>query len=288
MSHRGEMKFSYGFRVRLGSHKQGGVVAEDFVHAAGRRLYKTENKGPSLSFPVLAPASVEETVLLETLKTALLTYRLSPAAIRAEPAIGRDVPLNRNGSNAGDILKRLEKDKESLVWIVKHVAAITPGIVDIKPGTAVGRRIVQFLQSTGTKKNRFEIGGMSDGTLRSLAILLALRQKPTPALVCIDEIEDSVHPSALAVLLDAVQASTERCQVLLTSHSPEALSHPAVTAGRVRVVEWNEGKSEIFRLNKGAEEIARPPGSVGELLRTNALFTEEVPERVEGDFFEGG
>ena len=129
---------------------------------------------------------------------------------------------------------------------------------------------------------------MSDGTLRSLAILLALRQKPTPALVCIDEIEDSVHPSALAVLLDAVQASTERCQVLLTSHSPEALSHPAVTASRVRVVDWSAGRSEIFRLSKGAAEAALPPRSVGTMLRSNALFTDEAPERVEGDFFGGG
>jgi predicted ATPase len=128
---------------------------------------------------------------------------------------------------------------------------------------------------------------MSDGTLRSLGILVALRQQPHPAIVCIDEIEDSVHPAAISVLLDAALASTDRCQVLLTSHSPEALSHPAIHAQHVRVIEWRNGKSDIFRLSRGAELMSRPPQSVGKLLRTNALFTEESPEQAADDFFGG-
>jgi predicted ATPase len=292
-----EHEFLYGFTLAIGSGVKGFSVVQEYGETRSFSGFKSGYRtGPryggkpkaSLGLPLVGEFDPENRLLLNALRASWLTYKLSPAAIRAEPAIGREIPLDRDGRNVGDVLKRIEKDGDSLTWIVSHLAAITPGIVGIKPGTAAGRRIVQFLQSTGTKKNRFEIGDMSDGTLRSLALLLALRQKPTPALVCIDEIEDSVHPSALAVLLDAVAASTERCQVLLTSHSPEALAHEAVTAPRVRVVDWNAGRSEIFRLSKGAEEIARPPGSVGELLRTNALFTEEEPERVEGDFFEGG
>lgn len=82
-------------------------------------------------------------------------------------------------------------------------------------------------------------------------------------------------------------APPERCQVLLASHSPEALSHPAVTAERVRVVQRQAGKSEIFRVSPDAARLSRPPRSVGKLLRSGALFTAEAPERIEGDFFEG-
>jgi predicted ATPase len=225
----------------------------------------------------------------DALRTSLRAYRLSPAVIRGEPPIGTASVLLRDGSNLGDVLKHVEKNKDDLAWIVNHLGAITPGLVGLKSGTAAGRRIVRFFQTgAGKSKIRFDIGDMSDGTLRCLAILLALRQRPAPAIVCIDEIEDSVHPAALGVLLDAVAASTERCQVLLTSHSPEALGHPAVTAGRVRVVEWRDGKSEVFRLSPGAEQMSRPPRSVGKLLRSNALFTADAPDRVEGDFFEEG
>jgi predicted ATP-dependent endonuclease of OLD family len=126
---------------------------------------------------------------------------------------------------------------------------------------------------------------MSDGTLRGLAILLALRQDPAPALTCIEEIEDSVHPAALGVLLDAIAASTERGQVLITSHSPEALSHPAVTPERIRIIEWRNGRSHIFLPSPGSHEMSKPPRSVGTLLRTNALFPAKTPERIEGDIF---
>lgn len=196
--------------------------------------------------------------------------------------------LSRSGSNAGDVLHHLERGKGDIDWINRHLGAITPGIVRVRADTAAGRRLIRFHQRYNKSKTAgvvFDVGDMSDGTLRCLAILLALRQKPAPALVCIEEIEDSVHPAALGVLLDAIEASTSRCQVLLTSHSPEALSHPSVTPDRVRVVEWREGTSQIFPLSPGAREMSLPPRSVGKLLRTNALFTAEGSERVEGDFF---
>jgi predicted ATPase len=242
----------------------------------------------ALALPFAAEHDVLYRALLEALKTSIRAYNLSSAAIRAEPPISGASILSRSGSNAGDVLHHLERNKADAAWINRHLAAITPGIVRVRAETAAGRRLIRFHQRYNKSKTAgvvFDVGDMSDGTLRCLAILLALRQKPSPALVCIEEVEDSVHPAALGVLLDAIAASTSRCQVLLTSHSPEALSHPAVTPERVRIVEWSEGRSQLFRLSPGAEEMSRPPRSVGKLLRTNALFTAKDSERVEGDFF---
>jgi predicted ATPase len=225
--------------------------------------------------------------LLEALRTGIRTYNLSSAAIRAEPPVSRASTLTRNGDNAGDVLHHLQRHKKDLDWLIRHLSAITPAISGIKASTAAGRRLIQFIQRRSkSSTSRFNIGDMSDGTLRCLAILLALRQKPTPALTCIEEIEDSVHPAALGVLLDALSASTERGQVLITSHSPEALSHPAVTPERVRIIEWRNGRSQIFRPSPGAHEMSKPPRSVGTLLRTNALFPAKTPELIEGDIFE--
>jgi predicted ATPase len=240
----------------------------------------------ALSLPFMAEHDALHRALLEALKTSVRSYSLSPAAIRTEPPISGASILSRDGSNAGDVLHHLERNREDATWIQKHLAAITPGIARIRSDTAAGRRLIRFHQRYSKSAGIvFDVRDMSDGTLRCLATLLALRQQPTPALVCIEEIEDSVHPAALGVLLDAIAASTRRCQVLLTSHSPEALSHPAVTPERVRIIEWDEGRSQIFRLSPGAEEMSRPPRSVGTLLRTNALFTSKSSEHVEGDFF---
>ncbi|QRK10518.1 AAA family ATPase [Archangium violaceum] len=266
-------------RAGRGDWRFGGVVMPHGVRATSR---------DALALPFAAEHAALWRALLDALKTSVRAYSLSPSAIRAEPPVSGASILNRSGGNAGDVLHHLERNKADAAWINKHLAAITPGIVRVRSETAAGRRLIRFHQRYNKSKTAgvvFDVGDMSDGTLRCLAILLALRQKPTPALVCIEEVEDSVHPAALGVLLDAIAASTSRCQVLLTSHSPEALSHPSVTPEQVRVVEWREGSSQLFKLSPGAEEMSRPPRSVGRLLRTNALFTAKDSERVEGDFF---
>lgn len=303
---------TYGFTMRPKRGGLGFMVTKEVAHsehqdflrlgqARMRRPFGSSSQGgagPSwrgfpfssdaLGLPFVAETDVLWRALLDALKTSVRAYSLSPAALRAEPPVSGASILSRNGSNAGDVLHHLERNKEDAAWLNRHLAAIVPGLVRVRSQTAAGRRLIRFHQRHNKSKTAgvvFDVGDMSDGTLRCLAILLALRQKPTPALVCLEEIEDSVHPAALGVLLDAIAASTSRCQVLLTSHSPEALSHPAVTPERVRVVEWREGRSELFKLSPGAEEMSRPPRSVGRLLRTNALFTASDSERVEGDFF---
>jgi predicted ATPase len=145
--------------------------------------------------------------------------------------------------------------------------------------------VLRFVQKFKDEKLNFDARQVSQGTLRSLGVLLALKQKPVPSVVLVDEIENSVHPSALAVLLDAALASCEDTRVVLTSHSPEVLSHPAVTGERVRVVEWRDGASKIFHLNPEIQASVNEIDTVGWLLRTNALWPGPRPDTFEGDLF---
>jgi predicted ATPase len=302
----GDATALYGFRLGPSRGQGGFRIKQEFAQVGAHRQVRVEARGRvkagqiglrlapspvmpsqnSLALPFLSGGNPLMRALMDALKVSVRAYRLSPEAIRAEPPIGRASILSSNGNNVGDVLHRIEWNKPARTWIIKHLAAIAPGIVDIKSGAAAGRRLVQFFQrGKDSTRIRFDIGNMSDGTLRCLAMLLALRQEPMPTLVCIEEIEDSVHPAALGVLLDAIAASADRCQILLTSHSPEALSHSAVTPERVRVVEWRAGRSQLFRLSPGAEEKSRPPHSVGKLLRANALFTADTSEQVEEQLF---
>src|SRR6187402_3121238 len=114
---------------------------------------------------------------------------------------------------------------------------------------------------------------MSDGTLRALGILLACRQQPSPSLVLIDEIEDSMHVGAVDVILDALDATIQdRCQVAITSHSTEVLSHSLVTPERTRLIVWRNGRSGVFELDAGSKASAVPPDTVGSILRINGLY----------------
>ena len=67
--------------------------------------------------------------------------------------------------------------------------------------------------------------GMSDGTLRFLAILTALLTRPNGSLLVIEEVDNGLHPSRAQLLLDMLKAvGTERgVDVLVTTHNPALL-----------------------------------------------------------------
>jgi len=209
-------------------------------------------------------------------------HQYIPREIQIEPNIGGEERLNRSGSNAGDVLKRLRPEDHS--WISERLGVAVPGIRGVRATARAGRRVIVFQQEAeGDGVNEFDASMMSDGTVRSLGILLALRQTPRPSLVLLDEIEDSLHPFAQAVLLDAIEEMAEEFPIVVSTHNPEVLSHPSVRGERVRVIDWSGGTSRVHNLSKRVIEELQPPVSVGELLRSNALWTEREPEMTESD-----
>jgi hypothetical protein len=283
-----------GFAVRQEILKRPGRRA-GFVRK-GRYLVTERRNGvkvtvdpETLALPLLAGYTQLWANALEALR-GLRTYVLWPDSIRREAEITEERWLNRDGSNAPNVvgdLQRTGRGRASLEWIAQHLAAIAPGILQVEAATARQRRYVRLLQHMEEGHQEwFEGSQVSEGTLRALGVLLGLRQVSRPSLVAFDEIEDSIHPAALAVLLDAIEASLDRCNVVITSHSPEALTHRAATGERVRVLQWEDGTSRIYKLNDDTIASLDPPLSVGELLRTNALWPSERPCTVRAGFFE--
>lgn len=164
-----------------------------------------------------------------------------------------------------------------------------PGLREIKAKARVGRRVIVFEQDgEAGETNSFHASSMSDGSVRSLGILLALRQTPRPSIVLIDEIEDSLHPFAHGVLLDAIDSASEGFPIVFSTHNPEILSHPTTIGDRIRIVQWNKGTGHIYPLRGEVLVKLRPPMTVGRLLRSIALWTEDEPATTdaEADFFE--
>lgn len=67
--------------------------------------------------------------------------------------------------------------------------------------------------------------GMSDGTLRFLAILTALLMRPKGSLLVIEEVDNGLHPSRSRLLLDMLQkvGGQRGVDVLVTTHNPALL-----------------------------------------------------------------
>jgi len=88
---------------------------------------------------------------------------------------------------------------------------------------------------------------------------------------------DSLHPFAHSVLLDAIDSASKGFPIVVSTHNPEILSHPTAIGDRIRIVQWNEGTSHIYPLSGEILAKLRPPMTVGRLLRSNAIWTEDEP-----------
>lgn len=295
------MPMVYGFRLGPVRKATSYVVKQEycrgpeglpwFERSGEKFLSNRHDVGPALdSSSLLLPRLVGSNLAWSYAQIALRrisVHQFSPNVLRAEPEIGSQERLARDGGNSGDVLKNLKPADRA--WIVEHLTRITPGIRGIEATARAGRRVIVFHQDgPGGSKQSHDASMMSDGTLRSLGILLALRQTPRPSVVLLDEIEDSLHPRAREVLLDAVQESSKEFPVVVSTHDPEILSHPTATPDRIRIVQWDKGSSAIYRLSKEVRGGLKPPQTVGRLLRSNALWTEESPETTGGaaDFFQ--
>ena len=121
---------------------------------------------------------------------------------------------------------------------------------------------------------------MSDGTLRSLAVLVALFQPPasdgrTVHLVGIEEPESALHPGAAAVLRSALFEASRYTQVIVTSHSPDLLDDKPISAESIISVTSDKGETILGPVDEGSRSsICDHLFTAGELLRLNQIGTD--------------
>jgi predicted ATPase len=69
---------------------------------------------------------------------------------------------------------------------------------------------------------------LSDGTIRFVALLAALLAPSPPPLLCIEEPELGLHPDAVSLIADLLIETSDRTQIIVTTHSDTLVS--ALTA----------------------------------------------------------
>lgn len=138
--------------------------------------------------------------------------------------------------------------------------------------------------------------GMSDGTLRFLAILTALLTRPKDSLLVIEEVDNGLHPSRARLLLDMLKAvGTERgVDVLVTTHNP-ALLDAMGTEMVPFITVANRDPSTGFSVLTLLEDIAQLPkllaqGPIGRLssqgLIEKSISTAQIASAQEELHFE--
>lgn len=112
---------------------------------------------------------------------------------------------------------------------------------------------------------------LSDGTLRFLYLLAILANPSPPPLIAIDEPEMGLHPSMLPIVAEYARDASLRCQVILTTHSPELLDSFGDVPPTTTVVEWHEGETKLRVISGDELHYWLKQYKLGELFRSKEL-----------------
>ena len=207
------------------------------------------------------------------------TYRINPLTLRFGHEQYGDMELHEDGSNAARVLWRMKKESsEDWEEICELLSSAVPGFDSVQAKKRNGELVLEFLLNLREGRARFDAFDMSDGTLRTLGILVAAYQHPAPSLMVIEEPEASIHPGALGVILDVLHDARRSSQIVVTTHSPDILDAKWIKDHHLRLVSWNEGVTRVDGMAPSVKSaMAEQLFGAGELLRSNALVRAERP-----------
>lgn len=201
-------------------------------------------------------------------------YSIYPNTLRLPQEPSNETFLSPEGRNLGSVFKRMRKSKagaDGIGQITEAMRFILPGLDKISILSVGGYVVPQFHVVESNKKGHiFNVSQMSDGTLRMLGLLTALYQQPRPAIIALEEPEQTVNPGILTVLADAIKEVSKSAQIIVTTHSPNLLDH--FDASHIRAVEMIRGKTNVGPISDYQMDIVRERlFSLGELLVNDGL-----------------
>ncbi|MFC9942158.1 AAA family ATPase [Streptomyces pratensis] len=225
-------------------------------------------------------AAADETVagVLQAL-TSMSFYTPDPARMAEPQRATTGESLAPDAANAGEVLGALAASRPEIKQRVDaYVAAIVPGAqgVDELPLDTYRTLHLRMLDAERNEVVRFGAGQLSYGTLRATGLLSALFQPDAlngfTSLVCVDEPELGLHPSAAGALFDALTEAAEHVQVIVATQSGDLLDRDEFDPDWVRVVAVREGATVVGPIDAtGRRVLGKGLATVGELMRGDQL-----------------
>ena len=110
---------------------------------------------------------------------------------------------------------------------------------------------------------------LSDGSMRFICLATALLQPDPPSTIVVDEPELGLHPAAISILAELLQAASKRMQVVVATQSPMLIDQFSIED--IIVMNREDGASTMKRLDPEGFSVWLEDYSVGELWTKNVI-----------------
>jgi predicted ATPase len=208
----------------------------------------------------------------------LTLYNFDPRPVRQPQQSVPGTLLESDGRNLAGVIRDVGRiDPDTVERVGQFLSVIVPEVERFEAVPVAGYDTIKFHLRRGESRPliEFDAASMSDGTLRALAALVAVYQvhRPSgPSVVGIEEPETALHPAAANALVGALDEATLSTQVIVTTHSPDLLDHPAIRPENVRVVQMVDGRTVIGTVDEASREIVKDGlNTLGGLERDDSL-----------------
>lgn len=176
-----------------------------------------------------------------------LSY-LSVAEERTSPAAGPQERLSQSGDNISNVLQYMkENHPKRLQSVIEALQETVPSLERVDYTTSPDGRLVLFIKDAPFEESVLA-SNASDGTLKLLSYLTLLYDPDPAPFIGIEEPENHLYPTVLSGLADQCRNSSERSQVLVTTHSHDFVNscHPDEVIALHR---GSDGYSRVIRPN---------------------------------------
>ena len=198
------------------------------------------------------------------------------AAMRRSERIEDHDLLRFDAANIAPFLLKLkEEESKSYKDIIDTVRLVTPFFDDFLLKPDKNEKVKLDWKQKGSDypmRPHF----FSDGTLRFICLATALLQPEPPSTMIIDEPELGLHPYAIEILAELMQAVSNRTQLIVSTQSPALVDF--FEPENVIVVSREQGASIFKRLNAAELTEWLEEYSLGDLWRKNVIAGGPVHE----------
>ncbi|MFO0588415.1 MAG: AAA family ATPase [Polyangiaceae bacterium] len=180
------------------------------------------------------------------------SWSFGPDAVVRESnrADERNDRLSETFDNLAGRLAVLKKDPAVKKLLLSCIRELAPGFDDIEI-VPEGGRLQLYLTEGGRNTPAHRL---SDGTLRFLCLVAILLDPSPPPLVVIEEPELGLHPDSFPILHDLLIDASQRCQLLVTTHSVNLVDAFTERPEAVLVVDKREGSTLISQVKPAEGE----------------------------------
>ena len=192
------------------------------------------------------------------------------SGIRRYHDMGHKEALFTDAANIAPFLFSLKKDYfGDYQKIIETVQLVLPFFDDFILEFNTQEMLRLDWRQKGLKDYPMRPSQLSDGAIRFICLTTALLQPEPPSTIIIDEPELGLHPYAIEILAELLQAASKRMQVIISTQSPALVD--CFESQDVVVVNRRDGASDFVRLNPDALSSWLEDYTLGDLWRKNII-----------------